>query len=188
MNPERISGFRGTESRAICPRMPGSNPPCLLARRSRAHRPRDLRSMPLADRHESGPLKCLGRATAQRVRRLAGIAAGNVGRGMAEVPAHLFERHPVVDEKGRRGMPDPVRTERPQAPAPRVIAAGEHERDRVHRERLHAVALAGGDEEPARVVLPVRTGLLHEEWPPAFEVGEEGSPGLGLEGDIEGLA
>jgi hypothetical protein len=105
----------------------------------------------------------------------------------AEVPAHFFERHPVVDEEGRRGMADPVGAERPEAPAPGVIAAGQQKRDRVHRERAHAVALAGGDEEPARVRLTRGEGLLDEEGPPAFEVGGEGGPGLGLEGDVEGL-
>src|SRR5664280_1640920 len=107
---------------------------------------------------------------------------------MAQIPTDLFEWHPVVDEERRRGMPDPVRPERSQASAAGVIAPREHERDGIHRERLDAVALAGRDEEPARVVLPVRTGLVCEEWPSALEVREEGSPGLGLEGDVEGLA
>src|SRR5450759_4300612 len=107
---------------------------------------------------------------------------------MAEVSAHLFEGHPVVDQEGRSGMADPVRAERAQTPTTGVVAPREHERDRIHRERLHPVALAGRDEEPARVRLAVSTGLLHEGWPSAFEVGEEASPGLGLEGDVEGLA
>src|SRR5674476_230384 len=85
-------------------------------------------------------------------------------------------------------MPDPMGAEGPQGPASRVVAPREHERDCVHRERLHAIALACGDEEPARVVLAGRAGLLHEDRPSSLEVGEEGSAGLGLEGDVEGLA
>src|SRR5450759_3510326 len=138
-------------------------------------------------RDQAGPLECLGRPVPERVRSLAGITACHVGRGVAEVPTHFFERHPVVDEEGRGGVPDPVRTERPEGPATGVIAAGEHERDRVHREGLHSVALAGGDEEPARVRLTGGEGLLHEEWPPALEVGGYGYPALGLEGYVERL-
>src|SRR5664280_1569593 len=85
-------------------------------------------------------------------------------------------------------MPDPMRAERPQTSTPGVIAPREHERDRVHRERLHAVALTGGDEQPARIRLAGSARLLDEGRPTALEVGEEGGPGLGLEGDIEGLA
>src|SRR5664280_2639502 len=107
---------------------------------------------------------------------------------MAQIPTDLFEWHPVVDEECRRGMPDPMGAERAQAPTPGVIAPREHERDRIHRERLHPVALAGGYEEPARVRLAVSAGLPDEDWPAALEVGEEGGPSLGLEGDVEGLA
>jgi hypothetical protein len=85
-------------------------------------------------------------------------------------------------------MPDPVGAERPQAPAPGVISAREHERDRVHREPLHAVALACRDEEPARVSLAVSARLLDEEWPSAVEVGGCNGSGIGLEGDVKGLA
>src|SRR5450756_1891279 len=107
---------------------------------------------------------------------------------MAQIPADLLERHPVVDEERRGRMPDSMGAECPQAPASRVVAAGEHERDRVHREGLHAIALAGGNEEPTRVRLAGSARLLDEDWPSALEVGGEGGPGLGLEGDIEGLA
>src|SRR5664280_3487572 len=107
---------------------------------------------------------------------------------MAKVPADFFERHPIVDEKGRGGMADSMGAEGPEASAARVIAPREHERDRIHRERLHPVALAGGYEEPARVRLAVSAGLPDEDWPAALEVGEEGGPSLGLEGDVEGLA
>jgi hypothetical protein len=139
-------------------------------------------------RHEPGPLEGVCRPASKGIRSLASIATGDVGRGVAKVSAHLFEGHPVVDEERCGGMADPVRAERPQAPTSRVIAAGEHERDRVHRERLHAVTLAGGDEEPARVGLAVVAGLFDEVGSPALEVREEGRPGLGLQGDVEGLA
>ena len=33
----------------------------------------------------------------------------------------IFERHPVVDEERRRGMADPMRAERPEGSAARVI-------------------------------------------------------------------
>src|SRR5450759_3580510 len=71
---------------------------------------------PRSDRDEPRPLECFGCPTPERVRGLAGIAAGDVGRGMAEVSAHLFEGHPVVDQEGRSGMADPVRAERAQTP------------------------------------------------------------------------
>ena len=85
-------------------------------------------------------------------------------------------------------MPDPVGAERPEASTTGVIATGEHERDRVHRERLYAVALTRGDEEPARIRFAGSTRLLDKGWPSVLEVGGEGGPGLGLESDVKGLA
>src|SRR5664279_1863220 len=140
-----------------------------------------------SDRHEPGAREGIGRSAPEGVWGLLCIAAGDVGRGMAEVPAHFLERHPVVDEERRGRMPDSMGAECPQAPASRVVAAGEHERDRVHREGLHAIALAGGDEEPARVRLTRGEGVLDEEGPPVLEVGGYGYPALGLEGYVEGL-
>src|SRR5450759_3914249 len=86
-------------------------------------------------RDKPGPREGIGRATPERVGGLLGVPTGDVGRGMAEIPAALLEWHPVVDEERRGSVADPVGAERPQGPATSVIAAGQHQRERIHRER-----------------------------------------------------
>lgn len=55
---------------------------------------------------------------------LLGVATGRHRRTVAEVATDLFEWHPVVDQKGRGGVPDPMRAERSHRAASGVVAAG----------------------------------------------------------------
>lgn len=48
-------------------------------------------------RCHASPLQCLCRPTPQGIGRLARMPAGDGGRTVAEIPAHLLKRHPVVD-------------------------------------------------------------------------------------------
>jgi hypothetical protein len=78
--------------------------------------------------------------------------------------------------------------ERPQGPATSVIAAGQHQRERIHRERARFTR-SRREEDPARIIgrACLGRGVGDKGGPTSFEVGGEGGPGLGLEGDVEGL-
>jgi hypothetical protein len=72
---------------------------------------------------------------------------------------------------------DPVGAERPEAPAPRVVAAGQHQRERVHREGPRFTG-SRREEDPARIVGRARLGrgVGDKGGPTAFEIRSEGGP------------
>jgi len=79
-------------------------------------------------------------------------------------------------------MADPVRAEASEASASGVVAAGQHERDRIHRERPR-LAASVREEEPAGIVNR-RGGGWKEGGSSASEVGEDRGCSLRLQGEI----
>src|SRR5665811_2062421 len=83
-------------------------------------------------------------------------------------------------------MADAVRAEAAQAPAAGVVAAGQHERDRIHRERAW-LTTSVREEEPAWIV-DRGEGGWKESGSSALEVDVDRGCSPGLKGEFECLA
>ncbi len=101
---------------------------------------------------------------------------------MAQVARHFLKRHAVVDQKRRCAMADAMRAKAAQAPAADVVAAGQHERDRIHRERPRFTASVR-EEEPAWIVVRGGGGWK-EGGSTALEEGEDRGCSPRLKGEI----
>ncbi len=84
-------------------------------------------------------------------------------------------------------MADAVRAEATQAPTAGVVAAGQHEREGIHREGPW-LTCSVGEEEPTRIagwfVTSSPSRRAEQSGPPSLEIGQQRGRGHRLQGEF----